>query len=48
MEEKKNLPHRIIGMIFEEHPEGISMGELKKILDESLRIAESIQIVVKD
>lgn len=46
MEEKKDLPHRILGMIFEEKPEGISVGEIESILNETRILAKSIQMVL--
>lgn len=46
-EKKKDLPHRILGLIFEEKPEGVSVGEVESILDETKRLAKSIQMVLQ-
>lgn len=47
-EEKKELPHKILGMIFEEKPEGISVGEIEEILEETRNLAKSLQMVLLD
>lgn len=46
-EKKKDLPHRILGMIFEEKPEGVSVGEVESILNETRILAKSIQMVLQ-
>lgn len=47
-EEKKDLPHRILSMIFEEKPDGVSVGEVESILNETRILAKSIQMVLQD
>lgn len=46
-EEKKDLPHRILNMIFEEKPDGVSVGEVESILNETRILAKSIQMVLQ-
>lgn len=43
--DKKDLPHKILGLIFDDKPEGVSVGEIKSILNEAREIAESFQMV---
>lgn len=45
---EKDLPHKILSLIFDNKPEGISVGEIKSILNEAQEIAESIQMVPLD
>lgn len=45
---EKDLPHKILGLIFNEKPEGVSIGEIRNILNEAQEIAESIQMVLLD
>lgn len=46
-EEKKDLPHKILGMIFDEKPEGVSVGEVESILNETRILVKSIQMVLQ-
>ena len=44
-EEEKDIPHEILKLIFDEYPEGISVGEIKDFLKEAQRMLDDIQIV---
>lgn len=45
-ENKKDLPSKILSMIFEEYSKGISIGEIKDILQKTEKKAEDITMIL--
>lgn len=44
----QDLPHKILGVIIDESPEGISVGEVKAILRTTQELIEDIKLVFED
>lgn len=44
----KDLPHKILGVIIDESPEGISVGEVKELLRATQELIEDIKLVFED